>query len=331
MSSNCNSGSSRTILIAANPNSGAGAQGHLIRQLQSALDNRGFSAQVISSLEQLTKEVDRLLAHNHLEAVVAAGGDGTVSLLANLLPASVPLGIFPLGTENLLARYWGITNDIESACGILLGGRVVHMDAGSANGKLFLIMLSCGFDAEVVHRMHVSRKGHIRRWMYALPILRSLASYRFPMMSYQTVDAGEGHAGLATPGLSAPWVFLFNVPKYAASLDICPQADPTDGRLDLCTFERSGILSGMYYLYQTWRGAHEELPEFCHAQIRSLTINSPIDSHGKATEVPFQLDGDPGGVLPLKVETLPGRLKLLVPESTATSDPIPAIALAAAT
>jgi len=329
MSSGGQSNSARNVLIAANPKSGSGSCVNLTQQLKSALDQRGFSAHVITSLQQLKSDSARLIAQNRLEAVVAAGGDGTVSLLANLLPANIPLLIFPLGTENLLAKYWGISSDIEAACGILQGGRVVHMDVGSANGKLFLVMLSCGFDADVVQRMHATRKGHIHRWMYTIPILRTMSHYHFPMMECEAVE-NPGRFGERTKTTrTVPWLFLFNVPRYAASLQICPQADPTDGKLDLCTFERSGILSGFYYLFQLWRGTHDRLSDFQHTQLRSLAIHPPMDSNHRPLEIPFQIDGDPGGVLPLTVDVLPGRLKLLIPETTATSDPIPAVPLVA--
>lgn len=331
MKPGCRSNNSRSILIAANPKSGTGTQGHLTQQLKLALEYRGFSVDLITCLDQLKQEAARLASSHRLEAVVAAGGDGTVSLLANLLPATVPLAIFPLGTENLLAKHWGITNCIETACNTILGGRIVHMDVGSANGKLFLVMLSCGFDADVVRRMHASRHGHIHRGMYAVPILRSLFGYRFPSMRCSPVEKTEMVDKPPAWSLSVPWLFLFNVPRYAASLQICPQADPTDGRLDLCTFQGGGILSGFFYLWNTWRGTHERLKEFQHTLVRSLSILPPSDSLEQPVDVPFQIDGDPGGVLPLSVEILPGRLKLLVPESTATADPVTSMPLASVT
>lgn len=321
----------RCVLIAVNPKSGSGSTLHLTQQLKSALEKRGFAASWLTCLQQLQRDAQRLAAENRLAAVVAAGGDGTVSLLANLLPATVPLLIFPVGTENLLARYWGMTNDVEAACNTLMGGRVIHMDVGSANGKLFLVMLSCGFDADVVQRMHSARKGHIQRWMYTWPILRSISNYRFPRMRFDTSEGMERPGATQKLTGSAPWLFLFNVPRYAASLQICPQADPTDGKLDLCTFGGSGIFSGLFYLFQLWRGTHEQLSEFQHTQVKTLSILPASDPTSSAEKIPFQIDGDPGGVLPLHVEILPGRLKLLVPESTATGDPLLAVSMAAAT
>jgi diacylglycerol kinase (ATP) len=311
----------RWVLIAANPKSGSGPAGQLLDSLQQAIIARGFQSEIVCDLQELHLKVDELQRHHQLEAVVSAGGDGTISTLANMLPNNVALLIFPLGTENLLAKYWGLTKDVEHACTTLVGGRTVMMDVGRANGKLFLVMLGCGFDAEVVRQMSLRRKGHIHRWSYTVPILEAIKNYSFPQLPWA---AGCGEAQ------QAAWIFVFNVPRYAAGLDFCPQADPLDGKLDVCTFKQSGRILGMNYLLKLWRGAHQQSPDFQHSLARKITIDAPLDSSGKAIEVPFQLDGDPGGVLPLEVEILPARLKLIVPESTATSDPISEMPIPAA-
>lgn len=306
----------RNVLIAANPKSGRGATKTLVAQLDQSLRQRGYRSQVVTSLDQLQSHALEMHQQRRLSAVVSAGGDGTVNSLANLLPSDIPLLIFPLGTENLLARYWGLTADIAAACNTLQAGRFVQMDVGSANGKLFLVMLSCGFDASVVRYMHAQRVGPIRKWMYAGPILNSLSRYRYPDMVWADT------CGHATQSHHAAWLFVFNVPRYAAALDFCPQADPLDGRLDVCTFQGSGLWKGLYYLACLWRGQHESLPDYTHRQVRAMTIQAPQDQYGQPIEVPYQIDGDPGGVLPLSIEIQPGRLRLLVPEVCLTSDPI---------
>lgn len=322
----------RWVLIAANPKSGAGPAGQLVQSLADAVALRGYQTEIIHSLELLQATANRLNQKQELEAVISAGGDGTVSTLANLLPSDVPLLIFPLGTENLLAKYWGLTRDVEFACTTLVGGRTVHMDVGKANGKLFLVMLGCGFDAEVVRQMHRLRSGHISRWSYTMPLLRALKNYDFPQLSWTTGannPFASNHYGSANvESQQAAWLFVFNVPKYAASLEFCPQADPTDGKLDICSFKHSGRWAGFCYLLKLWQGTHQKLEDFKHTLARKLIIPAPIDRRGNAIDVPFQLDGDPGGMLPLEVEVLPSRLKLIVPETTVASDPISVMPLA---
>ncbi len=302
------------VLIAANPKSGAESGGRRVAELREALITDGHTCDVHYSLEELRCSAQRLEALGQLSAVVSAGGDGTAGALANLLPSHLPLLLFPLGTENLLAKHLGITGDVRQSRAILRSDQRHLLDVGRANGKLFLVMLSCGFDAEVVRRMHAVRTGHITRWSYAGPILTTMLGYQFPQLSISAARRGTGGVPRqATFTCSAAWLFVFNVPRYAAGLEFCPQADPTDGLLDACTFQRSGLLHGLGYLARLWWGSHQRMRGFSHSLCQRLEIAAPLDRQGKPLMVSFQIDGDPGGQLPLVVELLPKRLTLLVP------------------
>lgn len=302
------------VLIAANPKSGAASAGERVAELRQVLMADGHACDIHYSLEELQSSARRLESHGQLRAVVSAGGDGTAGALANLLPSHVPLLLFPLGTENLLAKHLGITGDVRQLRTILQSDQRYLLDVGCANGKLFLVMLSCGFDAEVVRQMHAVRTGHITRWSYAGPILTAMLGYQFPQLSISAARQETGGAPrLATFTSRAAWLFVFNVPRYAAGLEFCPQADPTDGLLDLCAFQRPGLLHGLRYLARLWLGSHQRMRSFSHSLCQRLEIAAPLDHQGTPLVVPFQIDGDPGGELPLVVEVLPKRLTLLVP------------------
>ena len=116
-------------------------------------------------------------------AIVAAGGDGTIALIAQNVSREIPIVPMPLGTENLLARYWGYKCSADAVADTIIQGERFVMDAGFANGKLFLVMVTAGMDAEVVRGMHLTRRGHISRWSYTRPILRSIARYLYPTIT----------------------------------------------------------------------------------------------------------------------------------------------------
>ncbi|HBE71516.1 MAG TPA: hypothetical protein DDW52_25500, partial [Planctomycetaceae bacterium] len=236
-------GEAKRVLIAANPKSGAGPGSALVDELGRQLSDRKLESEVVYDLDKLKLRAAELEAKSQLQCVVSAGGDGTVSAIANRIEPSVPISIFPLGTENLLALHLGLTADPVAAADSVLANQQVTMDVGSAGGKLFLVMLSVGFDALVVQDMTKRRRGHINRFSYGGPIVRSMVGYRFPMLHFA---AGEPHATAtaergssdASAGISSPkvtpeippaaWAFIFNVPRYAAGLDFCPSADPHD-------------------------------------------------------------------------------------------------------
>lgn len=294
------------ILIAANPKSGAVSRQALLDGLRDALISDNFSVDVCTSLEQVERQAAELHNAGRLRAVVSAGGDGTAAALANRITAEIPMLVFPLGTENLLAKHLGLTSDVTAASARLRASRSLALDVGLANNKMFLVMASCGFDAAVVEDMHANRKGHINRWSYTGPILRTLSRYRFPLARLSESDA----MAQAEREQHAAWTFIFNLPRYAANLQFCPQADPLDGKLDVCTFRKPGIVKGVGYLTRLWLGSHQRMTEFSHSLATSITMQHTDGQ--SALSIPYQLDGDPGGVLPLEIRVLPGRLKLIV-------------------
>ena len=93
----------REVLVAVNPSAGAGPKGRAVGELVQALERRDLKVRLVSGQQQLESELHRGGLANSLRCIVAAGGDGTVAGVANQAPG-VPLALFPLGTENLLAR-----------------------------------------------------------------------------------------------------------------------------------------------------------------------------------------------------------------------------------
>jgi diacylglycerol kinase family enzyme len=186
---------------------------------------------------------------------------------------------------------------------MVAGGRTTFIDAGKANGQMFFVMASCGFDADVVHRLHSQRKGHIRHWSYVKPIVEAIASYRYPRIRFY-VDEREN-------SVVGKWAFIFNVPRYAMNLPIVPGADPSDGRLDLCTFRGGRFFRGLFYLVTILLHRHRQWNYSRVERFEKIRIESD-------EPVPFQLDGDPGGTLPLEIEVVPRFLKVFVPESYAS-------------
>jgi diacylglycerol kinase family enzyme len=99
-----------------------------------------------------------------------------------------------------------------------------------------------------------------------------------------------------------------NLPRYAAGLQIAPDALGDDGLLDVCTFKRGSLWSGLRYLGGILLRQHKWWEDFVTHRAESIRIESDVP-------VPYQLDGDPGGVLPLDIRVLPARVTFLVPNA----------------
>jgi len=296
--------SARDVLIAVNSQAGVRDRRAIALELQRYLDDAGLAVTIVSSIDELADLVPAKLAAGSLRAVVSAGGDGTLSLIANRTPPGTPLAILPLGTENLLARHLEVTADPQQLCRLIAAGWCVSLDAGQAGERIFTLMAGCGFDADVVRRLHRHRTGNIHHLSYAKPILDSIRKYQYPELRvrYAPVNSPDGEL---TAEIAARWVFVVNLPRYAGGLSFAPQASGTDGLLDVCTFKEGSLWSGLVYLSGVMLGQHESMEDFARVQTRQLRIES-------ASQAPYQLDGDPGGDLPVEIRALPGRLTLLV-------------------
>ena len=163
-------------------------------------------------------------------------------------------------------------------------------------------MFSCGFDADVVHRLHSARSGNINHLSYAKPILESIFSYQYPELHIRCWNGDK-----VVQELDSHWVFVFNVPSYAAGLGICPSANPYDGLLDVATFDGGSFWHGIYHLSAVILGQHQNLDGFRNVRATKIEISSP-------EKVPFQVDGDPGGHIPTTIEVVRNRLNLIVSE-----------------
>ena len=135
----------------------------------------------------------------------------------------MPLVPMPLGTENLLARQFGYKSDADKVHQTIRHGESYWLDAGRANGHPFLVMATCGFDAEVVRAVHLRRRGHISRWSYVGPILRAIRRYRFPRIHVQTRDTAASQQDDGSSHTCC-WAMAFNLPKYGGGLSIEPDA-----------------------------------------------------------------------------------------------------------
>ena len=300
------------VVVCVNPNAGACSASQRVEELVSLLREHGVTAEVDTSLDAVTEAAIRWHEQRRLRALVGIGGDGTAAELVNRTPAGLPLAMLPSGNENLLARYVGWSRSPMALGQMLLDGRVTQLDAGRANGRLFLLMVGCGFDADVVRRVHARRTGHIRSRDYFKPIYESVRTYSYPAMQVAYDSDSELVAGSATVGDTARWLFVFNLPCYGGGFRIVPDADGTDGMLDACLFRRGGMWHGLRYVGGIRLGIHRRMRDVVMRRVCRVTITADA-------EVPYQLDGDTGGVLPLEIETIPQRMTLVVPRNVGLS------------
>lgn len=287
------------VAILVNPRAGSGSSLRLVRELEQALRAHRLHPTICWERESLS-ELMAATSREEWRCVVAAGGDGTLLEVVNRAQGA-PVSLLPLGNENLVAKYCGLRKSGKQLAQTIVEGRIFQTDLASANGRLFSVMAGVGLDAEVVHRVHARRRGHINKLHYVVPTFQALSYYGYPKLTVEIPETGEE--------LSGSLCFVFNIPQYALNFPIALGALPNDGLLDLYLFERPGMWSLGRYLWKVIRKRHTGLSDCYHRTVKRAVIRSDVAA-------PVQTDGDPAGAVPLTVEVLPGALTLVVPPAS---------------
>jgi len=291
------------IVIAANPKSGSSSGLSKAQELKEALIADGWQVELTTDLDQMQQLVEQLRKSGKLRTVVSAGGDGTASAVLNRIATDIPLTIFPLGSENLLAQHYRIPRDPQGTLKIIRELEVSELDLFRANEKLFLIMVSVGFDAQVVKQVHEKRKSHVTRWAYRLAILSSIFSYSWPTLRVE----GKINGQWESLG-DCHWLFGFNVSRYAAGIQIIDDAICNDGLIDVGMLTGSNALIGSWIYLRVALGTHRRSSRWKERRVEGLRVTC---NQGQGV---YQLDGDYGGALPLEISFTDSRAKLVVPK-----------------
>lgn len=298
------------VLILHNPKAGARDTHDDVEQLAKLLRQQHFKVEIFTDLDPVAQRANALGDEGILRALVSVGGDGTAAELVNRTKQGTPLTLLPRGNENLLARYLHLEATPEHLAQTITNGTMIRLDAGSAAGRIFLLMASCGLDAKVVQRVHSLRSGHMSSRHYFKPLWEILRTYEYPEMRVYFDEALDEGAGASY--LTARWLSVFNLPCYGGGLRFAPYAMGNDGHLDLCGFRRGAFWRFLQYIGAVYIRQHQHLTDWITRRVQRVRIVSDI-------AVPYQLDGDPGGLLPLNIEVLPNRLTMLVPKEPSTN------------
>jgi len=139
----------KRALIVYNPI--AGSRSPLLKQTLQRLTVHGLQFDLYETRGPGDAEKAVRGKEQTYDAVVAAGGDGTINEVVNgLQGTNLPLGIIPLGTVNVLALEMGLLKDPETVARTIVFGPARSVNVGHVNGRAFLLMVGAGFDGRVV-------------------------------------------------------------------------------------------------------------------------------------------------------------------------------------
>jgi YegS/Rv2252/BmrU family lipid kinase len=290
----------RRIVVIRNPVSGLPQRHSLVPRFLDSL--KGTSAEVLVTDTEAAghaTELAREAGRRGCDIVTAIGGDGTLNETLNGMEDGGPaLATFPTGTSSIIAKEIGAPFDPIAAARAIGEGRRRRLDVGRVNGRRFLIVVGVGWDAHVVNRVAATRTGHLGKHRYVIPVLAAVLDYPWPKIRV-SVD------GRPVPE-PAYLAFAFNFAKYAAYFRIAPDAEPDDGHLDFITFRAGRMRDCPRWVWGAFTGTLPRLREVDYRKGRTLVVESD-------EPVPWQVDGDPGGVTPITVHLATETVEVIVP------------------
>lgn len=291
------------IACIINPKAGAGSRKVIVTKFISYLSANGFDVRTMftGSLNDAFDFAKNFAETKDCAMVVAVGGDGLVREVTGGLKCSdKPLLIIPAGTENLFANELGFDEKFDTIAGAFENGLIKSLDLGCVNGKSFTSIAGIGFDARIVERVHALRQGHIDYLDYLGPAWRTFWDYKFDEVKVVV----DGKTFFEGPGA----VFVGNISRYALGLQLLHFADFSDGLLDVCVYKCSSRFRLLNQFFMTLIKQHFRRQDVISMQGKRVTITSLL------SDVPVEIDGDPGPALPLDIEIIPNALKVVVPK-----------------
>ncbi len=288
------------LVIIANPVAGGGSAFKSIQSFAGQKVGPGWDVEILPTRgPRQAGSLARELLEDPPDLVGICGGDGTVNEVVSSVPAPpFPVAILPAGTANVVARELGIPLNPVRALRMALNRTVRRVDVGELGdaAQRFLFVAGIGFDAYVAAAVRPELKKRLGMAAYAVAIVECLRNYRFPEFR---VVAGDRE-------YKATSCLACNARSYGGGLLFCPDADMSDGLLDILVLEGRQRLGLARFLLKAWLGKPESGPGIHRFRSRTLRIE------GNAG-VFVQADGELAGRLPLDIGIRDKSFPLVIP------------------
>lgn len=287
------------ILFVINPGSGTREENNLEELIKEQAGISGFHYQLYYMKSgNVIKEISKNIFSYKPQVVAAAGGDGTVNLVAALLEGShIALLIIPGGSANGMAKELGIKN-IPSAIKLIETGEYKSIDLIRINGRICIHLADVGLNARIVKRFENDAKRGLATYakhMFAEIFL--VKQYRFQIKC--------GRKEFTRKAVSLTFA---NASKYGTGAVINPLGIIDDGQMELVVvkpFPRIQWFSLIWKMFSN-KLQTSEYVEVIKCKEASITSK---------TSTTLQIDGEIiGKVKTIDAKVLPRALTVIVPK-----------------
>jgi diacylglycerol kinase family enzyme len=264
-----------------------------------------IDCRIVSGI-QVNHELEEA-ARSDADAILAAGGDGTISSAASIaMRSGKPLAVLPAGTMNLFARSLGLPLELSAALSAIAGGQTLDVDIAMANGRPFVHQFSVGIHARLVRireqMSYASRSGKL------FASLRAIATVAIrPPVFEAELHTRDGSSRHEVSGIS-----ITNNPLGEGHL---PYADRLDtGVLGVYLAAPLSTSALMRLATDVFLGSWQASPQISGRHVAQVTLTFPKRKRNAFAVLDGELIRLEQAVT-LRIE--PGGLKMIVPSPVA--------------
>ena len=310
----------RSVWLLHNTRAGRLAYRAGVEQAADALARRGVAVQLeqAEDIDGLRQAARRAVAAG-AEAVLVAGGDGTLGAIAAELAGSpVAMGGLPAGTANVWARELRLPRPspfrrgaLAQAALLLLDSPALPTDLGRVNDKWFLAWTGVGLDAFVTQQFEARRgASQAMTGFYYNTLLTLKLARSFRAMDLRVHVAGPG--GERELAGRYVMVTVANIGLHGGGmLRFARDVRLDDGLMDLWAFAADSYGEMLAHMWRVARGQH-----LGHPDVTRLT-GDRMEIYTAAPQV-IHIDAEPQPATQrLSVSVAPGSLRVLVPKDAA--------------
>ncbi|QQN40200.1 diacylglycerol/lipid kinase family protein [Acinetobacter sp. CS-2] len=303
--------SAKPLSLIYNEKSGfhAANKDEIYEPLMTNLTAYGYEIQAfeISAETDFSSFMDRIIAR-HLQAeeigiVVAAGGDGTLNTVATkLIGTEIPMGIFPLGTFNYVARLLHIPLDLLKAADVIATGQIRAVHVAQINDHIYLNNASLGLYPLFIQRRELYNRRFGRFALHAYTsALEVLIRDRKELKLEVEID------GKKYP-VKTPLIFFGNNQLQLAEMNLRIAKCAELGKVAGVVVAKSDKPTLFKILWQLIRGNLDHAPD-----VYSFSADK-VQIHSKAKKLTLALDGEIVEMQPpLHISVRKHALKIMVP------------------
>lgn len=299
-------------VVIVNPSSAGGSTGETWPQIASDLRSQfGPFKAMFTRHRGDAAALAADAARKGEKLIIACGGDGTVSEVANGILTSgkdAELGIMPSGTGGDFRRTLEIPSRSRDAARILRTGRTVRIDVGRVsytdqNGReatrYFVGVASCGMSTRVIERVKTDDVSFVNA------LLKTAMRNAPVRLAVQLDDSHERHLVVSN-------LCIANARYFGGGMKIAPDAKLTDGKLDIVSIGDLSAVKIFTSAPRVYTGSHLSMPEVSHALARKITVRAS----DRSAEVALEVDGELPGKLPAIFQIIPEALRVRVNNRT---------------